>query len=80
MKSGIELIAEERQRQIEQEGFDSENDADYKKDELAKAAACYAFAPAMKDEVRFGDDVPKGMWPWKAKWWKPTPDNRIKEL
>lgn len=20
------------------------------------------------------------LWPWDAKWWKPTPDNRVREL
>jgi hypothetical protein len=36
MKSGIELIAEERQEQIEKHGFDVNNDKYYSKNELKK--------------------------------------------
>jgi hypothetical protein len=42
MKSGIELIAEERKRQIEQEGYTAEHDDRHENGELAMAAACYA--------------------------------------
>ena len=38
MKSGIELIAEERQEQIEKHGFSVDSDKDYKKKELVQAA------------------------------------------
>lgn len=41
MKSGIELIAEERQRQIEKEGWSQKHDAEHKTFELSAAAACY---------------------------------------
>lgn len=83
MKTGIELIAEERQRQIEIEGFDPGHDRernDY--GELARAAASYAFAPFMIDEMREGYKTPDPMWPrfWLAKWWKPSPHDRIREL
>jgi hypothetical protein len=79
-KTGIELIAEERQRQIEVEGWTAEHDDQYKEDQLSSAAACYAFTPKMKDEFSDGSQVPSQMWPWKACWWKPTPDDRIREL
>lgn len=42
MKNGIELITEERQRQIEAEGFGSEHDSQYDGSELAWAACYYA--------------------------------------
>jgi hypothetical protein len=42
MKTGIELIVEERKRQIEQEGLSPEHDAKHVNFELAIAAACYA--------------------------------------
>ena len=45
MKTGIELIAEERQRQIEKEGYTPEHDANHDGGELALAAACYAAFP-----------------------------------
>lgn len=38
MKTGVELIAEERQEQIEKHGFDIQNDEDYSQNELIKAA------------------------------------------
>lgn len=83
MKTGIELIAEERQRQIEVEGFTSQHDEDNNEEELSAAAAAYAFAPFMKDEIREGYKTPPSpMWPkyWLAKWWKPCPNDRIREL
>jgi hypothetical protein len=41
-KTGIKLIAAERQRQIEVEGLTAEHDAEHNAGELAMAAACYA--------------------------------------
>ena len=61
MKSGIELIAKERQRQIEAEGWTPEHDDQHVHGELADAAACYV------------DGNPVG-WPWDEKWWKPSSD------
>lgn len=87
MKTGIELIAEERQRQISVEGWTPEHDAAHTDNSIAKAAACYAMP---EDERRkyelytFSESkrwYPR-WWPksWSVDWWKPTPDNRIKEL
>ena len=44
-KTGVELIAEERQEQIEKHGFDVKNDADYSHNELLKACL-FAINPA----------------------------------
>jgi hypothetical protein len=41
-KSGIELIAEERERQINVEGWDKFHDEDHGAMQLTGAAACYA--------------------------------------
>lgn len=71
MSTGIEIIAAERQRQIEQEGWSAEHDDAHKRGELAWAATCYA-SPALG-----GRTV---NWPWDRNWWKPTPDDRIREL
>lgn len=76
MKTGLELIAEERQRQIESKGFCAERDDTYVKLELLKASACYVAAEEMR-EIDF--DVSE-VWPWPMETWKPSPDNRIKEL
>jgi len=84
MKSGIELIAEERQRQIEKEGWTAEHDKQHDNGELADAAMCYIMgSPDMV--INIGNaytqvEAKKAIWPWNIKWWKPSPKNRIKEL
>ena len=72
-KTGIELIAEERQRQIEEEGWTAEHDKQWKHGELAEAAACYA---SWLD--RPSTDI-EAVWPFDMTWWKPSQD-RIREL
>lgn len=74
MKTGIELIAEERQRQIEVEGWTPAHDSQHDESELLFAAEAYLMRPFMKNE-----DLIK-LWPWHKEWWKPTPENRIREL
>lgn len=64
-KTGIELIADERQRQIRVEGWTAEHDAGHTNRELAQAAACYLRAYATQNNVCPDD------WPWEEKWWKP---------
>ena len=62
--TGIEIIAEERARQIEEEGFTVERDYEENATGMLSAvAACYAFAPKMKDSVRNGHNIPVGMYP-----------------
>ena len=82
MKTVIELIAEERQRQIKVEGWTKEHDAEHTDGSLASAAVCYAipseyrhysYCPLRKARV-------PDFWPWDKKWWKPCPKNRIREL
>jgi len=82
-KSGVELIAEERQRQIEFEGFTNEHDKQHVDDELAIAAACYA----IPEKIRINELAKKSsiysipnLFPWGKEWWKPSPDERITEL
>lgn len=76
MSKGIELIAAERQRQIDKEGWTAEHDQEHTKEELAIAAACYA----IPDDFRKIVIVTPEMWPWNPDWWKPTPNDRIREL
>ena len=84
MKTGIELIAEERKRQIEVEGWVPDHDDDNDLEELAAAAACYA----MPRDVRKctlsgrGGSIIDWLWPWASEWWKPgrsTVDGRIRD-
>jgi hypothetical protein len=61
--SGAALIATERRRQVEREGWSSEHDAGHKDGDLARAAAAYA----MNDER---------LWPWDGDgFWNPGADD-----
>ena len=85
--TGAEMIAVERQRQIEKEGWTPErDDAEHVGGGLARAAICYA-----EHAQKYGWNAtmpPHGVskedgtahyrkitrpktWPWAAKWWKP---------
>lgn len=75
MKTGIELIAEERQRQIEEEGWTQEHDKEHKDGELSLAAICYT----LHDKYR-PIGYPPIPWPWSEEYWKPAPEDRVKEL
>jgi hypothetical protein len=74
MKTGVELIAAERRRQITVEGWTSERDDLHTKGELAYAAACYVYDYA--EETRHGSpgtprQLPPAAWPWDGTCWKP---------
>ena len=72
MKTGSELIAEERQRQIEKEGWTPAHDDKHTGGELNYAAASYTWAA---NHVRCFPQVPihaPQTWPWDLAWWKPA--------
>lgn len=60
-------VVEERQRQRTDEGWTSEHDDEHNNHELAHAAVSYA---------AYEGPVPPSLWPWDAKWWKPTDRRR----
>lgn len=85
MKTGIELIAEERLRQINVEGWGPEHDKQHTKGEIVDAAICYAlgdtnitYEPRMDHPNKI--KLVQNYWPWHWSWWKPSPKDRIKEL
>lgn len=82
MKTGIQLIAEERQRQINTEGWTPEHDAKHIEGELANAAAYYAMTEDMISfmDGSWGNDMHLHIWPFDLSWLKTTPDDRIKQL
>lgn len=82
MKTGIELIAEERQRQIEVEGWTAEHDDQHTNGELADAAAVYALNEDSKEylDEHWGNDNLLHFWPFDLDWLKLTPENRVREL
>lgn len=69
-KTGAELIADERQRQQEKEGFSISHDQGNSRGELACAARCYA----NPSPIALADDGLPLIWPpgWSRSWWKPT--------
>lgn len=74
--TGIELIAQERERQISVEGWTSGHDDGYPNGELAIAAACYAIQAAtyfLDHKILLGkaSRFIIQWWPWADKWWKP---------
>lgn len=70
----IELIARERRRQVFEENFTPQHDRGHLTESaLARASACYALPEGMRGLV-------DGIWPFDFEWWKPTPDDRIREL
>ena len=76
--TGFYSLVVERTRQIEAEGFLVYSDKGYKDEELALGAAAYAL-PESKRE--YYCNCPK-FWPsnWYPHMWKPTPNNRLREL
>ncbi len=85
---GCNLIAQERQRQIEKEGWTAKHDDTHEESELAKAAAHYVlFASKPKTQRDRERDILGSAalgWPWDREWWKPSLGNtdagRIREL
>ena len=76
LKTGIELISEERKRQIEQEGWTAEHDNKHVNNELAIVASLYALPPSYRD-ITLRAIFPET---WAYEWWKPTPYDRTREL
>jgi hypothetical protein len=80
MKTGIELIAAERQRQITKERWTPEHDDAHSGHELARAAAFYVKHYVSRAWIFENDgpelypdhEAPKDEWPWARKWWKPS--------
>lgn len=63
MTTGADLIAAERQRQVEVEDWTPEYDARHRTGELARAAGCYA-APNAGGSAAKPYTTPPHAWPW----------------
>lgn len=77
----LDVVAE-RQRQVSAEGWTPAHDDQHRNNDMAFAAACYAFhAAAASWDLEDGGvpydshPVPKN-WPWEPDWWKPTDPRR----
>lgn len=73
--SGVDLICMERERQIKEKGYTDEHDDNEIKESLVHAAVCYAIPYGPTRSVYVNT-----FYPWGEDTFKPTPDNRIKEL
>ena len=82
MKTGLEIISDERTRQITDEGYTPGMDDNQTLGELALAAACYSITYYLRDS----NNVSILPWPWAPKYYKPnknpdkTGEGRIHEL
>lgn len=72
MKTGIELIAEERQRQVDREGYTLKHDDTHDQGEMAISAGCYALYGLVSN-----DNLEK-LWPFGSCEFKPK--NRVADL
>ena len=71
--TGVELIAAERKRQVNVEGWMPEHDDTHRLCEMNEAARAYARAAEL--QVRSGSEPENpGIWPWEREWWKPSSD------
>lgn len=70
---GAKLIAEERRRQVEEEGWDAKHDAQHSPGDLSYVARCYTSV-----YIHENTPLPEG-WPWNVEYWKPS-DDKIKNL
>lgn len=82
MKTGIEIIADERRRQIEVKGWTTEHDVQHTNNELGRAAACYAAMPIniYEHDIILDGHAFVELWPFDKEYYKPCPENRIHEL
>ena len=71
-------VVAERERQIKQEGFDSEHDDSGTIFPFCRAAAAYALsASGCWRGSGVGNQMPLPIyWPWDRSWWKPTTPRR----
>ena len=74
MKTGAQLITDERNRQIEIEGYDKKHDENHDVDLFVKAAISYAIVDLKGSEKKYS----YAWWPWEEIYWKPK--DRLRKL
>jgi len=79
--TAIEMIKEERDRQLSSLGITFDHDDSHVEGELAYAAACYALYhgyrttfPSQSFRVLRLEDQATKDWPWEQESWKPSDD------
>jgi hypothetical protein len=89
----MQAVIAECFRQREQEGWTIEHDDAHESGDLARAGAAYLYAGSLTSPVqrerlprwydKHGSDVLmiiKALWPWDWDWWKPSRDDRRRDL
>ena len=71
----MQKIHAERKRQIEEEGWTPEHDAQHDGGEMLRAAVLY-YAHAKDEPMTLREDGAPIGWPWEAKSWKPKDRER----
>ncbi|KAA0015477.1 hypothetical protein F0A16_20525 [Salinicola corii] len=66
----------ERQRQIDSEGWKPEHDDTHTDGELAAAASTYAWSACVQVTGHALPKTPPAVWPFEKAWWKPATDPR----
>lgn len=74
LKTGAQLIAIERERQMSEEGWDAEHDDQHTLGELARVGELYALPEVSQTSANLYPST------WSARWWRTTPQNRVREL
>lgn len=81
MQTGAELIAAERKRQINEEGWTPDRDAEvHNQGQLGRAAENYvrfAVEPDIARDYQRKNGHTPGGWPWHWSWWKPSKGNTV---
>jgi hypothetical protein len=74
----LDEVAEERDRQIQIEGWDAKHDDKHTNGAMASAAAAYALSATRQGNGCDISVTPIVPWPlsWSAKWWKPKSQRR----
>jgi hypothetical protein len=72
--SGIELVKQERERQINEEGYSATHDSFHDVDEFVKAAISYAIIDLKGSQENYA----YAWWPWEGTAWKPK--DRLRNL
>lgn len=80
MKTGIQLITEERERQIKAEGWTPEHDDAHTYGQMAAAALTYIEVELIRENYQPAyqaaqiTEIMSQRWPWGEEWFKPSDD------
>lgn len=78
--TGIELIAQERERQVSKEGWTPEHDDSHEHGEMAIAAACYAVVGTDVMVTTYATINGCDAFPWDPSWDKRKKHDRKRQL